>query len=131
MELAELLLIAESAGLVDLTGYQPHASSTVSQRPVVSPLARWQISRGKPITNLWCCSIKMDEPVMRHLCSLLDGSRDRTALANDLAVFMEQKQLFPRRNGTVVRDPAELRHLLMEHMDANLERFARLCLLVK
>ena len=75
----------------------------------------------------------MDEPIMRHLCTLLDGSRDRAALADGLAAFMEQKQLFPCRNDaaqTVIRDADTLRQLLLGNMDANLQRFARLGLLV-
>lgn len=132
-DLGDVLLIAEGAGLVELTVYRPRFTTTVSERPVASPLARWQISRGKPVVNLWLCAIKLDEPIMRHLCTLLDGSRDRATLADELAAYMQQQQLFPHRNDaaqTPIRDPETLRQLVLGNMGANLERFARLCLLV-
>jgi methyltransferase-like protein/SAM-dependent methyltransferase len=130
LELAEILLMAESAGLVEFNVNQPRCASAVSERPVGSPVARWQISRGKPVTNLWHFPVKMDEPLVRHLFTLLDGSRDRTALADGLATFMEQRQMFPRRNDMIISEPAALRRLLAENMDANLQRFVRLSLLV-
>ena len=103
---------------------------SVNERPTGSPVARWQIRRGRPLTNVWHSPIKMDDPVIRHLFTLLDGSHDRAALADELAEFMEQHELYPRRGETVIREPETLRRLLAGHMDANLERFARLCLLV-
>lgn len=130
LELADILLLGEGAGLVEFNVHQPHCASALSERPVGSPVARWQISRGKPVTNLWHFPVKMDEPIVRHLFTLLDGSRDRTALADGLATFMEQQQLFPRRNNVVISEPTALRQLLADNMDANLQRFVRLCLLV-
>jgi predicted O-methyltransferase YrrM len=129
-ELAEVLLITEGAGLVDLTVHRPRFVTVVSDRPAGSPLTRWQISRGKPTTNVWHCPVPLDDPVSRHLFALLDGTRDRAALVEGLAAHMEQQQHFPRRDHAVIREPAELRRLLSDSLDANLERFASWCLLV-
>ena len=82
------------------------------------------------MTNLWHSPVKMEDPILRRLFTLLDGAHDRAALADELAEFMEERELFPRRGGEVIKDPAALRQLLASRMDANLERVARLCLLV-
>ena len=130
LALAEFLLVAEGMLIVEFSAHAPRIAAGVSERPIASPLARWQISRGRPLTNLWHSPVKMDDPIIRHLFTLLDGTHDRAALADELAEFMVDRELFPRRGDTVLRDPAALRQLLASHMDANLERFARLCLLV-
>jgi SAM-dependent methyltransferase len=69
----------------------PHAAplrwpTEASERPVASPLARWQAAQGEPLTSLAYTTIHMQEPAARLLITLLDGTRDRAAIRADLKV---------------------------------------------
>jgi hypothetical protein len=55
-----------------------------SERPVASPLARWQAANGEPLTSLAYTTIHMEEPAARLLITLLDGTRDRAAIRAEL-----------------------------------------------
>jgi SAM-dependent methyltransferase len=67
----------------------PHAgplsgAADAGERPVASPLARYQASRGSDITSLTYATIHMEEPAARLLITLLDGTRDRAAIRAEL-----------------------------------------------
>jgi SAM-dependent methyltransferase len=67
----------------------PHAAplswpSEPSERPVASPLARWQAARDEPLTSLAYTTIRMEEPAARLLVTLLDGTRDAAAIRAEL-----------------------------------------------
>ena len=110
-QLAEALLEAFRSELV-----MPHAaplravSAVGVERPLASPLARWQAQRGPDITSLAYTSVRMEEPPARLLLTLLDGTRDRAAIRAE----------FAERTGV---------RLSAEDLDANLEQLGRLFLL--
>jgi SAM-dependent methyltransferase len=95
----------------------PHAAPlrTVAaaglERPVASPLARWQAQRGTEVTSLAYANVHMEEPAARLLLGLLDGTRDRAAIRAEIT----------ERTGL---------RLSPEDLDANLEHLGRLFLLV-
>ena len=60
------------------------AASDPGERPVASPLARWQAARGPDLTSLAYTTVRMEEPAARLLITLLDGTRDRTAIRAEL-----------------------------------------------
>jgi hypothetical protein len=103
-----------------LTGFEaellmPHSASLRAagadrERPVASPLARWQATRGPDVTSLAYANVRMDEPAARLLLTLLDGDRDRAAIRAE----------FEERTGVP---------LSAQDLDANLESLARLFLL--
>jgi SAM-dependent methyltransferase len=111
--LAEALLEAFRAELV-----MPHAaplravSAVGVERPLASPLARWQAQRGPDVTSLAYTSVHMEEPAARLLLTLLDGTRDRAAIRAE----------FGERTGV---------RLSAEDLDANLEQLGRLFLFVQ
>jgi hypothetical protein len=86
------------------------AASDPGQRPIASPLARWQAAKGPDLTSLAYQTVRMEEPAARLLITLLDGTRDRAAIRSELQ----------RRAGL---------DLSPEDLDANLVELARLCLL--
>ena len=59
-------------------------SATVSDRPTVSALARWQAGQGRDVVNQHHMTVSLD-PAARRLVALLDGTRDRAALMRDFA----------------------------------------------
>jgi hypothetical protein len=77
------------------------------ERPVASPLARWQARRGTEVTSLAYTTVVMEEPAARLLITLLDGTRDRAAVRAE----------FAERTGV---------RLSAEDLEANLERLARM-----
>lgn len=130
LELAEFLLIADSTDFARLLVTAPRWSRTVTARPVASPLARWQAARGVPVTNVCHQTLRMDDPVIRQLICLLDGTREHPLIIEDLAVFMAANGLELRQQGTPVTDGQMVRTLLTAALEANLAKLARACLLV-
>jgi methyltransferase-like protein/SAM-dependent methyltransferase len=83
--LGTILLQTYEAGLIDLQTYRPRFISSVTDRPVASPLARLQIAEGRDtVTNLRHESIKVEDETSKQLLALLDGAHDREALINEL-----------------------------------------------
>jgi SAM-dependent methyltransferase len=81
-----LFALATTAEAVSLhAGARPGVTSAGSH-PRASPLARWQIAQGSPLVHtLDHRVITLREAGPRAFLSLLDGSRDRAALAADWA----------------------------------------------
>jgi SAM-dependent methyltransferase len=94
----------------------PHRSSLRSrsaegvERPLASPLARWQARSAGEVTSLAYTTVHMEEPAARLLLTLLDGTRDRATIRAD----------FRERTGVP---------LSAEDLDANLAALGRLFLL--
>ena len=80
------------------------------ERPLASPLARWQARSAAEVTSLAYSTVHMEEPAARLLLTLLDGTRDRTAIRAE----------FRERTGVP---------LSAEDLDANLDALGRLFLL--
>ena len=80
------------------------------ERPVASPLARWQAKHATAVTSLAYAEVHMEEPAARLLITLLDGTRDRAAVRAE----------FAERTGV---------RLSAEDLEANLEQLARLFIL--
>jgi SAM-dependent methyltransferase len=60
------------------------AATDPGERPVASPLARWQAARGPELTSLAYTTVRMEEPAARLLITLLDGAHDRAAIRTEL-----------------------------------------------
>jgi SAM-dependent methyltransferase len=83
--LAEILLAAYFAELVELHLFQPAWAAQPGQRPVLSPLARSQLTRGREfVAGLSHAATRPDLPIVREMLLLLDGSRDAQEVAADL-----------------------------------------------
>ena len=66
------------------------------ERPVASPLARWQARTGAEVTSLAYTTVHMEEPAARLLLTLLDGTRDRAAIRAEFARAHRRAALAPR-----------------------------------
>jgi hypothetical protein len=87
-ELAAILLSTWRAGIVDGRLLPPRFVTSVSDRPVASPLARLQAAEGQrdpQVSSLQPATEVLDE-TDRRLVPLLDGSREAADLAPLLAV---------------------------------------------
>ena len=83
--LANVLIGAYAAGLIELHTQPLPFTLAISATPVASPLARRQLRDGPIVTNLRHTSVQMDDERGRDLLALLDGTRDHAALREALA----------------------------------------------
>jgi len=85
--LMKVLTAGYRIGLVDFLVDPPRFASSAGPRPRVSPLARAQLESGAELlTSLRPSVVRMENPITREMVRLLDGTRDRSALLNDLAI---------------------------------------------
>jgi methyltransferase-like protein len=75
--------------------------------------------------NLWH-ETQILSPVDRHLLPLLDGTRDRNALVEDLLAIAREDPIPIERDGKQLSGEAELREALAEHVDALPEHLAEM-----
>lgn len=87
---AQVLLSAFAGGIVELYSTPPPLAATPGERPRVSALARLEAARGETVSTLLHGYISVTDPLARRLITLLDGTRDRAALARELGAPSEQ-----------------------------------------
>ena len=83
-EAGQILLATSLAGLTDLRTAKLPLVTTVSRRPVASPLARYQALQGGPLTTLHHSTVETQGEDELQLIGLLDGTRDTRTLSREL-----------------------------------------------
>ena len=83
--LCDALLRCYAANLVRLHVAAPAVSVEAPERPQVSALARLEAAQGELLTTLRHTGLRLDDELGRRLVTLLDGTRDRAALLEELA----------------------------------------------
>jgi len=83
-EAAQILLATSLAGLTELRTARLPLVTTVSRRPVASPLARYQALQGGPLTTLHHATVEVEGDLEMKLVSRLDGTRDHRTLSREL-----------------------------------------------
>lgn len=113
-----------SGKLVELHVYAPHFVLEVSERPVASPLSRFQAQSSSRVTNLRHERVRLNE-FDRYLLRHLDGSHDRAALIEALSAG-------PVAEGILViqQDAEKARDVLAGGVEKSLRWLARTALLV-
>jgi SAM-dependent methyltransferase len=107
------------AGLIELHTHAPRLAAQVGPRPEASPLARLEARGGSTVTTLLHSSVRLEDDAARYALQLLDGSRDRAALAEALDEWA--------RNETGQSSPGKLP---IEVLDQKLATLARLGLML-
>ncbi|MFO0849301.1 MAG: class I SAM-dependent methyltransferase [Gemmataceae bacterium] len=92
-ELANMVLDGYSNGFCDLHGHRPAIAFTPGERPAASPLARREAATGNHVTTLLHTTLRLDDEPSRRLVQLMDGTRDRAALAAGLAGLVPADQV--------------------------------------
>jgi SAM-dependent methyltransferase len=59
---------------LDLHTCEPSFTTTVSERPRASAVARWHAIEGGPVTNVWHQEVELPESVVRFVLGKLDGA---------------------------------------------------------
>ncbi len=95
--LRECLLRMQLPGVIDINiNSWPHAAG-ISPRPAASRLARFQARVGSRVTSLRHRPVELDEPLLRMLLPLLDGTREASSLPAALAVEPQEVERALRR----------------------------------
>jgi len=84
--LRELLLRMQLPGAIDLNICAWPYAAKMTKCPTASRLARHQARNGSRITSLRHRPVELDEPLLKMILPLLDGTRDAEALRAVLAV---------------------------------------------
>jgi SAM-dependent methyltransferase len=80
----KLCLAAAQAGAVQLHTHVPELGTSLAGRPVASAVVRAQLAHGNAVTSLRHAVVDIDDDLTRRMLPLLDGTRDRDALAESL-----------------------------------------------
>ncbi len=128
--LSDMLLQAYGKNLVELHVYAPEFVTEVNNYPIASPLARLQIQHDAMVTNLCHGCVCVEDLLGKQLLLLLDGTRDRTALLNELMALVQSGAATIQREGRPITDPHAQRQLLAEGLEQKLAELAQLALLV-
>jgi SAM-dependent methyltransferase len=83
----EALLGGYAANVVSLHASPPRLAHRPGERPEASPLARRQAAEGDRVTTLRHRSVHLEDELGRRLIGLLDGTRDRAALAAEMRPY--------------------------------------------
>jgi len=128
--LGEMLLRCYALDLIELFTQPPNYVMPAGERPVASPLARLQAERKNRVSSRRHEEVTLDDDVGQQLLRLLDGTRDRAALLDDLQKLVQAGVLVVQVDGQIVRDPVVRQQLLQDALARSLERMARAALLV-
>jgi methyltransferase-like protein len=128
--LGDALLRAYAGGVIELHVHPPRFVLQPGERPIASPLARLQSREGSRVTTLHHHNVAIEDALGRHFLQLLDGTRDRAALLDDLVAFMASGGASSPRNDQPVEAPQAVRQRLAAELERKLAELARLALFV-
>jgi methyltransferase-like protein len=125
---AAILLQTFGSSLVKLHVYAPDFVTEASERPEASRLARWQASHSDTVTTQQGLNLELEDVFVRHLLFLLDGTRDRAALLQELRTKIESGEL--PGEGQELADKETFLRELPEYLENNLQHLADSALLI-
>jgi len=127
LPLFELFLQIYAPGLATLHASPPVFASAAGERPIASPLARWQARTSDRITSFTHCPVVLENPTGQHLITLLDGTRDRPALLRETRAFLEANIARKKSDSADQSLPDD--SALAANLNSTLQVFARCALL--
>jgi len=127
--LADLLTSLHAFDVVDLRATPPQCANRVSERPRTSDLARRQAASGLFVTNQRHRIIKLDDPVVRLLVPLLDGTRDHHTLLRLLDREAAERRFDLSLDGKTTVDARRVPAILQAVLDHHLKKMVEYALL--
>ena len=115
--------------LVDLHTCDPSIATVPGERPRTTALALRDAARGERVISLRNYTAVLED-IDRLVLALLDGTRDRAALVEDLAGAVAAGRLKLESNGRPVIEPAAVREALVPTLRQSLQRIADQALLI-
>jgi methyltransferase-like protein len=128
--LAEAVWACFLGSLVELYTHVPRFVVEVSERPIASPVARFQAAQGETrLASLRHRDVELT-PLPRLILMHLDGTRDRSALLALLEERLAQGELTFRQPGPTPPDPIQIRLHLAEMLENSLRALAKKAFLI-
>jgi methyltransferase-like protein len=124
--LLDALMMSFIRGIMQLADSPPHICTQVSQKPLCTPLSRFQASQGSKLTSRMHVDYVF-QPQQRFLVELLDGTRTVDELAESLRTALAAGRFKVSRDGQEVA-PSDLD--AVEIVKGELERLRLLGMLV-
>jgi methyltransferase-like protein/trans-aconitate methyltransferase len=129
--LGELLFRAYAGGIVEFSLVPSRLVTSTSEKPKVSALARLQSLEGTEVVNQRHFNLRVEDLLTRLLLRLLDGSRDRDALLDDLVTLVRSNAAAVETdNGAITKSAEEVRCFLAAELERKLTELAEMGLLV-
>jgi methyltransferase-like protein len=129
-EIGNALLQAYSAGYVEFHVHRPSFVTDVSERPVASLLARLQLQHDDVIATLRHHTLRIEDTLGWHLVMLLDGTRDRVALLQDLGEIVQSGAATLMLEGKPVTDAQQALEYLANGLESYLTGLAHSAVLI-
>lgn len=108
----------------------PNYATEVSAKPCVTDLARFQAENWN-----WCSGLRMEHfilnPFDKKMIPLVDGKHDKKAICAALEPHFASGELQMSENNQPLTDMQTVKQRIPEFVEASLQRFAELGLLVK
>lgn len=125
-ELAGFLVTLYQIGLIDFRT-EPNVHAVMpGENPKAFPLVRWQAANSESMTSTYHVPVQADDEVASFLIPLLDGTRDRKMLVEEVINFLRFK------NSNPSTDDVELQpDKIHADLDRNLMKLGKLGLLQK
>jgi methyltransferase-like protein/trans-aconitate methyltransferase len=124
------LLRAYRTGFLHLHISLHRLTNVAGQRPSTSKLARYQLEHGDAATNQLHVAIKFPDPLSRHLIILLDGTRDRETITQELIDFVRKGLGKVIEDGVHVEDIDQVAIILRRRVSEGLISLGREGMLV-
>jgi methyltransferase-like protein len=128
--LAEILLHAYATGMLEVYSHAPDYVTRVSSHPTTSALVRRQIRDGATVTNLRHMTVQVEDELGRQLLQLLDGTRDREKLLQELTSLANSGNALFAEGDASIGDSAAGPEQIAKDLDKSLAKLANLALLV-
>jgi methyltransferase-like protein/SAM-dependent methyltransferase len=103
--LAEALLRAYEGGFLQLHVGPRSVVNSLSDYPVSSALARFELKRGPLATSQLHKFVRLEDPVSRRLVQLLDGTRNYKSILHALLSSINSDPVELYENGALLTDP--------------------------
>lgn len=128
--LGDILTNTYAVGLIELHTHPFHFATKAGERPIASPLARVQAQTSEMVTNLRHESVRLEDDLVKHLLLLLDGTRDREMLLNELRRLIDSGEIDVEIDNRGGDDSSQNPNALSDGLERSLENLARLALLI-
>jgi methyltransferase-like protein/2-polyprenyl-3-methyl-5-hydroxy-6-metoxy-1,4-benzoquinol methylase len=106
--LADGLLGAYERGFLQLQVGPRAIVNQISNHPMSSMLARFQLKEGDLATSQLHKLVRLEDPLTRQMVQLLDGSRDLESIASELLELIRSGQIDIHQKGERMSDPQSI-----------------------
>jgi SAM-dependent methyltransferase len=98
-----LLQITLASDLIELHTYAPNAVAEAGDKPTVNRLSRWQLRDANNVLTLLNKDLKLEDKTAHHLLNVMDGTRNRSEIVNELKSFVRSAANIEGKND-LIRD---------------------------